>query len=470
MIDRDDFHTRALCCEDIRPGRHGLVVGLGKSGVAAVRFMRAKGMRVSVSEYGSLAAVAPETLALLKELEVEVEAGGHSASLFSSVDCIVVSPGVPLDVPALQAARDCNVPIIGELGLAAMFLQTRCVAITGTNGKSTVTELIGEMFRGANEKVFVGGNIGTPLLEYILDGQDAAAVVLEVSSFQLDTAGGFRPEVAVLLNVSADHLDRYAGYENYAASKWSLFANQTANDAAILNLDDGGVMRLMRQASLAGRVFCFGREIGSRSGMRLEGQVAVLAGQNDEERYDLSNTGLAEEPNLHNAMAAILASRLLGCPEAAVRKGLQDFSALPHRLALVAEINGVRYLDDSKATNVGAVVAALEGVDRPVVLIAGGRDKGGDYDALVAMARQKVRGVVLIGEAQRKMAAAFGNTVRLEMAESLEGAVAMAAKLARPGETVLLSPACASFDMFSSYHDRGEKFRRAVMAMQDVCN
>jgi len=466
----DDAMTDSMTINraSLRPGQHALVVGLGRSGMATARLLAAQGLRVSVSEGAPLNRLAGEQVQELAARGIALETGGHSAAFFTRSDFIVVSPGVPLTLAVLEDARRRGVPVLGELGLAAMLLTTPCVAITGTNGKSTVTTLVGDMLRAAGQEVFVGGNLGTPLAEYVLGPQQAKAVVLEVSSFQLDTAGAFRPRVAVLLNITPDHLERYASYEAYAASKWSIFRHQGPGDVAVINLDDNEVARLAAAHPTPGRCCTCGRAPGSGTGAHLQGKTVVVRGMgagDHQEAYDLAATGLAEEPNLHNAMAAILAARLLACPEAAVRQGLAGFTALPHRLALVAEIDGVAYFDDSKGTNVGAVLAALTAMTRPVVLIAGGRDKGGAYTLLAEQAGKKIKGLVLLGEAREKIAAAFGNRIQVEMAGDLAEAVAMAAHLASPGDAVLLSPACASFDMFASYAQRGERFQEAVRAM-----
>lgn len=450
------------------PDSRVVVVGLGRSGLAAVQLLRKMGVAVAVSESTPCAKLAPENLAWLATHGVSVECGGHSENLLTSADLIVLSPGVPLELPQLQSAIAAGVPVLGEMALACGLVETPIVAITGTNGKSTVTELVGAMFRAAEKRVFVGGNLGTPLSEYLLGVQDCEVLVLEVSSFQLDTAPGFAPEVAVLLNISPDHLDRYPDYEAYAASKFSLFAGQKASAAAILNRDDEELRKRLAGYPVPARQFFYGNAPGwSGRGAAIAGGEIMVSGlgPGQAEHYSLDGTDLGLEPNIHNAAAAILAARLLGCPPAAVRKALAGFRLLNHRLALVAEIDGVQYFDDSKATNIGAVAAALQGMSRPVLLIGGGRDKGGDYGLLHEIVREKVKGMVLIGEAREKMAASFAPITRVEMAASLEEAVRVASRLAGPGDAVLLSPACASFDMFSGYAQRGRVFREAVAAL-----
>lgn len=442
-----------------------LVVGSGKSGFASARFLRQLGCEVSLSEKSAESAMDPELLAWLREWQVYYETGGHRRETFLAADLIVVSPGVPLEIEPLAAARQAGVEIVGELGLGAAYLQIPIVAVTGTNGKTTVTKLIGELLQAAGRKVFVGGNIGTPLTDYLLGEQGAEIAVLEVSSYQLDTAGEFRPDVAVLLNISPDHLDRYASFDDYAASKMKIFAWQMPDDLAILNADDPEIAQRLAKFPAPARKAWFGKQLDGNPGAVFEeNQIALQGMFSARETYPLPD-GLRESPNRENAMAATLAARIMACPVEAINRGLAEFKRPPHRLFRVTEIDGVSYYDDSKATNVGAVQSALEGMTQPVILIAGGRDKGGDYRYIAESVRAKVKKMVLIGEAREKMAAALAGLTSIEMAESLEEAVRMAASGAVEGDAVLLSPACASFDMFLSYADRGEKFQKIVLAL-----
>jgi len=462
--------------EILRPRAHAVVVGLGASGFSAVKFLLSLGVRVSVSEGGRREDLDGEKVRWLLEKGVFLETGGHSPELLASADCLLVSPGVPLGVPALKAASGRGIPLVGELALAPAFLKVPAIAVTGTNGKSTVTTLIGELLGAAGKKVFVGGNLGVPLAEYLAGSQDGEAAVLEVSSYQLDSAGDFRPRVGVLLNITPDHLDRYATYADYVASKLSLFRNQQPGDVAVVNADDEHIASWLEETGagkgawpLRSELRCFGSR--ERAGLRafLAGATVVLPGEQpggEAEEYDLAGTELAHAPNTENAMASILAARAMGCTPEQIRAGLGRFLPLAHRLAFVAEINGVAYYDDSKATNVGAVRSALDGMERPVVLIAGGRDKGGSYEMLAEPVKNRVRAVVLIGEAKEKMAAFLAPLTRVVLAADMEEAVRLAAALARPGDAVLLSPACASFDMFRSYGHRGEVFCRAVRGLK----
>lgn len=469
----------------IKPGMHVLVVGLGKSGISAVKFLKKLGVKISVSEGGR--ATEPDQ-GIIRWLQGEgdyLEIGGHSSELFTSVDCILVSPGVPLNLPVLDEARLKDIPVVGEMALLADYLKTPLIAVTGTNGKSTVTTLIGDLLRASGKKVFVGGNIGIPLTDYLIGPQDADVVVAEVSSFQLDTAGEFKPNVALLLNLSPDHLDRYDSYDAYVHSKFSIFANQGREDVAIVNADDPEIMNCLNTFGifkretgksngvtddLKSRVFTFGKQLKGAATAYSQGKKIILSGLGEvaspDEQYDLATSALSESPNLENAMAAILAVRSMGCPIEAVEKGIATFTPLPHRLELIAEIDGVRYYDDSKATNIGAVQSALAGMERPVVLIAGGRDKDGDFSLLKELAGQKIKTMLLIGEAKEKMAHIFADVTSTEFCDSLPAAVSKAHDIAMPGDAVLLSPGCASFDMFRGFAHRGEVFKEAVLNLK----
>jgi UDP-N-acetylmuramoylalanine--D-glutamate ligase len=459
--------------EILQPGAHVVVVGLGKSGVSAVRFLLKLGVKISVSEGGRQENLEGDLVRWLKEKRVFVETGGHTSELLTSAHCILVSPGVPLGIAPLAAAHQKGIPVVGELALAKDFLKGALVAVTGTNGKSTVTTLIGDLLAGSGTKVFVGGNLGTPLAEYLAGPQDCEAVVLEVSSFQLDSAGEFRPRVGVLLNITPDHLDRYASYEAYVDSKMSLFKNQQPGDVAVVNGDDPVIAGWLGKAAKGKSPWPLRGEIRQYRSCEATGVAAYLSGTKiclatkdaagkENEEYELAGTPLAQAPNSENAMAAILAARAMGCSPPDIRKSLAGFAPLPHRLALVAEIEGITYYDDSKATNVGAVYSALGGMQQPVVLIAGGRDKGGGYEMLLPLVKEKVRAMVLIGEAKEEIAKTFAKSTRIAFASEMDEAVRLASSMAEKGDAVLLSPACASFDMFRSYSHRGEVFAQAV--------
>lgn len=443
-----------------------MVVGLGASGMAAVRYLRDQGLQVSVSESRPAEAVSGADRAALQEMGVVWESGGHRNEFFREAELIVPSPGVPLDLPVLRAARERGVVIAGELAIAAGRLNAPVIAVTGSNGKTTVTSLVGHLLRSAGREVFVGGNIGTPVLEYLRGSQEAEAVVLELSSFQLETGGAFRPDIGLLLNLSPDHLDRHGSMEGYAAAKRRIFVNQGEGDTAILGADDPMVMA--EPIATGAKVLRFGTGTDCETLVREEGVVLALdrAGCRIEEEYDLRGTALASFINRLNAAAAILAVRVFGCSAGEIRAGLAGYVPPAHRMALVAEIGGVRYVDDSKGTNIGAVTAALASCGDRVILIAGGRNKGSDFSLLAESVTRHVRHLILIGEAASQMAEQLGSLVPLSEAASMEDAVRRAAEVAQAGDTVLLSPACASFDMFSSYAHRGEVFRQAVQGLR----
>lgn len=434
-------------------GRRVVVVGLGRSGVAAVRLCQKWGAHVVATDSAPLERLSPAARAL----DVPLFAGGHNAVDFTAADLIVVSPGVP-PLPAWAAAEARGVEVIGELELAVRCVRAPVVCIGGTNGKSTTTTLTGELLRAAHPRVFVGGNLGTPLAEATDEPWDV--IVLEVSSFQLERAPTLRPRVSVLLNISEDHLDRYDSFADYAAAKGNAFVNQTADDVAVVFAGDPECLR--QAARGGGRVVTFGHEPGVD--YRIEGRsvLEVPSGV----RFDLQGVALHGRHNLENAAAALATARALGVSEAAIGQGLARFQPLGHRMTFVRELSGVRFYDDSKGTNVGAAVTALLGLAEPqAVLIAGGRDKQGSYAPLVDALVRKGRAAVLIGEAADLIEQAIAGRVPVVRAETMSAAVARAFELALPGDAVLLSPACSSFDMFKSYAERGDRFAEAVRAL-----
>lgn len=434
-------------------GKNVVVVGLGKSGIAATRLCQRLGAAVTATDSAPPEKLSPE----VKGLPAKLVLGGHAGVDFARTDLIVLSPGVPA-FAALAEARAAGVPILGELALAASQLDVPLLAVGGTNGKSTTTSLLGELLKAAGLKVFVGGNLGTPASEAV--GQSLDAAVLEVSSFQLECAPGIKPRVSILLNISEDHLDRYATFQDYADAKGNAFANQTAQDIALVPEGDYECRRQARRGG--GRVL----EIGGAGADFAVTNDSVIE-QTTEQRFELGRTRLHGRHNHTNAAFAIAAARALGVPALAIQQALLDFVPLPHRMARVTELRGVRFYDDSKGTNVGAAVTALLGLTEVRgVLIAGGRDKQGSYDPLVDALRKKGRAVVLIGEAQDKIASAIGGALPVVRATDMKGAVRSAFELAAPGDAVLLSPACSSFDMFKSYADRGERFAEAALALK----
>ncbi len=451
----------------IERGASAVVLGLGRSGLAAVRFLRHHGVRVAVSEEKSRDQIPRDDLAFLTSRNIALETGGHSTTFCCKADFLVPSPGVPLDTPVFEAARSRDIPVLGELAIITPFVREPIIAVTGTNGKTTVTGLIGGLLRADGREVFVGGNIGTPVFDYLLSPLRADVLVLEVSSFQLEIAGGFRPHIALFLNFSPDHLDRHGSMERYLAAKKRIFAAQKAADIAILGGDDPVVSRLEVPA---GHRLLFGTASHMQASIRdLEIRITGIPGMGENQKaetYPLYRTALTSSVNRLNGAAAVLAARCLGCSPAAVRAGLTAFTPPPNRMETVARINGVRFINDSKATNIGAMQAAITAVNGPVVLIAGGLDKECDFSSLPGVVNGRVKNVILIGEAAEKMYTQLSSTVYTEKADTLEAAVRMAHEVAVSGDTVLLAPGCASFDMFSGYAHRGESFRQAVALLK----
>jgi len=441
-------------------GKRVLVVGLGRSGIAAAQLCVTRGARVTVTDKRDAAAL-PGLDALPPEVAREL--GGHRRETFTGAELIVLSPGVP-EIPELAAARSAGVAITGEMELASRFVSSTLIAITGTNGKSTTTTLVGEMMRATGRPTFVGGNLGAPLAEAVPTraGDARGICVVEASSFQLETVDTFHPRVAVLLNITADHLDRYPDMDGYAAAKARIFAAQTGDDFAVVNVEDPLAMRASRGIASRRIGFSTVRPLPEGGYANDNSLVLKLPDQEPESYTNVLPWLIGQRHNQANALAALLASRLAGASRAEVRAGLLAFKPLAHRMELVADDDNIAYYDDSKGTNVSAVVAALDGFSRPVVLIAGGRDKGGAYEPLADVLARVGRAAVLIGEAADKMQAAFAGKVETARATTMDDAVDIARRLAQPGDAVVLSPACSSFDMFRDYAHRAEVFRAAV--------
>jgi UDP-N-acetylmuramoylalanine--D-glutamate ligase len=434
-----------------------VVVGLGASGVAAVRLCVRRGARVVANDGKPLGELS-EPARALEGLGVTLVAGGHAGARIPEADVVVVSPGVPL-LPEIREAEARGAAIWGEVELAvrSMAHPAPVVAVGGTNGKSTTTSLVGDLLAAHGLRAFVGGNLGEPLADRADDRFDV--VVLEVSSFQMERVDRFRPHVSALLNVTDDHLDRYASFEEYARAKGNAFTRQTAEDWAVVPAGDALCLREARRG--AARVATFG------PGGDFEVTGDAVIDRHAGERYARDEMALTGGHNALNVAAALACVAPFGVPAQTARATLRTFRGLPHRTALVADVRGVLYYDDSKGTNVGAAVTALEGLREPrAVLIAGGRDKGGSYEPLALALGRKGRAAVLIGEAAPALERAIGSRVPVERAGSMEQAVRLAASLARPGDAVLLSPACSSFDMFRDYKHRGDEFVRCVRVLE----
>lgn len=449
-----------------------LIVGLGMSGIAAARFAKNKGASVTVTDIAGEKELASYA-SMAHELGVAMELGQHNIATFERADLIVVSPGVPETILPLKQARAKGIPMLGEFELAARYIREPVVAISGTNGKTTTTTLLGKMLENSGLKVFVGGNIGNPLLDYADKGESAAVVVAEVSSFQLDTIDTFRPRVGVLLNISPDHLDRYPDFNAYARSKGRIFENQQEGDAAVLNGSDPLVRSISK--NLKARKLPFYHQ-GDAQAENREGAaiswddsrtpptITILSKEKPKRFLDLSRFNLPGRHNIENAAAASLAALAVGGTFEGVQSALNDFEGLSHRLEHVAAINDIYFFDDSKATNVDAVVRALAAFSKPVVLIMGGRDKGGDFQRLKDLVRRRTKKLIVMGEASDIIKSVLENACKggTQAASTMEEAVLLAYHAAAPGDVVLLSPGCSSFDIYNSYAERGEAFCQAV--------
>ena len=443
-------------------GKRTLVVGLGKSGVASALFMKAHGARVTVSDTKSGDELHNEIPVLLDH-GISVETGGHGERTFRGQDLIVVSPGVPVDAPPLVQARSLGETVIGEIELAAQFLPGPIIAITGSNGKTTTTSLTGEIMTAAGLPTLVGGNIGTPAISLAERAKADTVIVLEVSSFQLETIQTFRPKVAVVLNVTPDHLDRHRTFQIYTDAKARIFENQQASDFAVLNADDPTCVAMgMRTRA---QVFWFSRqkEVAEGAWVR-DGNIVFRDSSGQREILQVSEVPLKGAHNLENVLAAVSAGVLMGCPPGKIRRAVHDFKAVEHRLEFVATIHGVDYYNDSKATNVDATIKALESFPANIHLILGGKDKGSDYGVLNDLIRQRVKRVYTIGAAAAKIESQVKGA-EIVHAETLENAIRKAHAAAESGDVVLLAPACASFDQFKSYEHRGRVFKEMVSGL-----
>ncbi|MEX2220498.1 MAG: UDP-N-acetylmuramoyl-L-alanine--D-glutamate ligase [Candidatus Rokuibacteriota bacterium] len=445
-------------------GKTVSVVGLAKSGVAAARLIGRLGGRVLASDASPLEALPAEARGLERE-GCALWAGGHPDAAFVGAELVVVSPGVPLDLPALGAMRTRGVPIIGELELAWRVMEADVIAITGTNGKTTTTALTGELLRTQVRPVLVGGNIGTPLAEHALEFPGDGIVIAEVSSFQLDAVDRFRPRVGAILNVTPDHLDRHGTFERYVDAKARIFANQGATDCVVLNADDPVTAGLGSRAR--GRVIWFSRLTTLAYGVFMyDGWIVAKLNGTTERICPVSDITLRGSHNVENVLAATACALWTGMAPSAIRRGIAAFRGVAHRIERVDHDRGVVYYNDSKGTNVDSTIKALQSFTEPVVLIAGGKGKGQDFGPLAEAARGRVRHAVLIGQDRGRIRAALEPAgIPVEDAESMDEAVRRAREAARVGDVVLLSPACASFDMFRNFEHRGDVFKSVVRAL-----
>jgi UDP-N-acetylmuramoylalanine--D-glutamate ligase len=433
-----------------------LVVGLGKTGISTARFLLGKGAEVAVSD--SRAHVGYE-----KELEefkrngVKIELGGHTDKTFLRPDTIVLSPGVPFTIPQVQHAQDKGIEVISEIELASYFLSKPIIAVTGSNGKTTTTTMIYNILKASGLRVFLGGNIGTPLIE--IAGSDAQFdyILIELSSFQLQGIKDFKPYIAVCLNIYPNHLDHHKDLSEYITSKTKIFSNQTENEIAVINNDDSILTGRLEQ--IKSKIVTFGKDIEADAHY----EESVVSYEGDD--YDLRKLKLVGKHNIENAMASIIVGRLIGCDTEVIKNSIVEFNSLPHRIEYVREYKNARFFNDSKSTTPHSTLKALEAFEPPVILIAGGKDKGLDYSVFKEQIANKVKRLIVMGEASSKMKDIYENKVPLQVVGSLDSAVEQAVLSLEQGDTILFSPACSSFDMFNSYEERGRKFKEIVQCL-----
>jgi UDP-N-acetylmuramoylalanine--D-glutamate ligase len=441
-------------------GKQAVVAGMARTGMAAAEFLAQQGATVTVSEIkteGELRTASE----LLRSLGVKVELGKHSLETFLSGDLIVLSPGVNPTISPLEKARDKGIPIVSEVELASWFLNKPLIAVTGTNGKSTTTAVIGHILSSWGKRVFVGGNIGIPLTTYLLHGEETDYIVAEISSFQLEGISSFRPWIALLLNLGEDHLERHPTLASYVAVKARIFLNQGPKDWAVVNTDDATVKSLCPQ--IRAQILSFGRDKSKARGVWLEDKdTIVYRKKGGEENFSLERVRLKGMHNRENIMAAIGAATICGVPHNIIQESLDSFKGLEHRIELVGEWGKISVYNDSKATNVASAITALQSLEGPIILIAGGRDKGSSYSPMRSIIKERVKALILMGEAKEKMQTAFQDLVPIHLVDDMKEGVRVAWRLAQDGDTILLSPACSSFDMFQDYQDRGRTFKKMI--------
>ncbi len=439
-----------------------VVLGAGESGIGAARLAKIKGYQVFVSDKEI---IKKDTQSVLKNHEIEWEQGKHTESLILNADEIVKSPGVPDNIPLLIKARKKGIPVISEIEFAYRFTNAKIIAISGSNGKTTTTMLIYHILKNADKDVEMAGNVGRSMAGMLIH-QDPEFLVLELSSFQLDGMVDFNPDIAILLNITPDHLDRYDyQFENYVDSKMKLIQNQGAEDAFIYNADDEVILSAMEKLEIHSKKYPFSLKQKVDKGAYTENETVII---NIKQKFTMSlhKIALQGKHNTYNTMASGIAANLVSIRKENIRESLSDFKNIPHRLEHVGMVNGIEFINDSKATNINSTWYALDTIKGPLVWIVGGIDKGNNYEMIEKMVAEKVKAIVCLGKDNKKIIEAFEDIIEpIEEASSAEEAVSKAYYLARPGEKVLLSPACASFDLFESYEDRGDKFKKAVKSI-----
>ena len=440
-------------------GKRVLVIGLARTGGATARFLTEQGASVVVSDLRPEVEL-KQAMDALAGLPIRYHLGGENKQWLDGIDYVIPSPGVAMENLLLREAAALHIPVLSEIELACRFFQSPLVAITGTNGKSTTTTLVGEMIKAKGQKIFVGGNLGAPFIDAVSEDWDWG--VVEISSFQLEWVETFRPRIAALLNITEDHLDRYATFSDYCRAKERIFKAQTADDFAVISRDDPRVWEM--HTRIKSRIVSFGFSEVKDGVFATATEIVWRDGEN-EERFSLQRVKLHGVHNVENMMAAVAIAKCAGISRPVIQEILDSFPGLEHRLEFVRERNGVRYYNDSKGTNVGAVMKSLASFADPVVLLAGGVDKGGDYAPLTDAVKQKVRRLVLFGAAKEIIARALGGLTETVIVDDIQAAVRDAAAHARTGDVVLLSPSCSSFDQFRNYAERGQVFKRLVLEL-----
>lgn len=455
----------------IKKKMRALVVGLGRSGASVTKLLAKKGVQVTVTDEKNKTDL-KDYLDQLEGVTYEAELGKHVLKTFTEQDFIVVSPGVSLDIKPLQQAAKCNIPIVSEIEVAAQFIEEPIIAVTGTNGKTTTSHLIAEMIEAGGKTVFLGGNVGTPLSEYALRKEKCDFIVCEVSSFQLESCYDFKPHIALFMNIAPDHLDRHGTFESYLAAKLRLKNNMKEDDYIITNIRDSKLMSALSGSPT--KMMHFTTDGFSKIAPHYQekfqgafyesGALHLKSARWKDHTFPLQGTLLRGLHNRENQLAAMLAAKLAGITNEAIQKVLIQFKPLPHRMEFVAKKNQVFFYNDSKGTNVASLMRSLESFREPVILIAGGKDKGEDYTPLAEMVRRHVKNLILVGEAKEKMNRSIGDFSETFLVGTFEEAVYVAYQKSRSGDVVLLSPGCASQDMFKNFEERGDHFKKIVMS------
>ena len=446
-------------------GKTVLMAGAGRSGIAAARFLLACNARVVLTDIRSESSLETALAPLLKIAgdsgELILELGGHRNESFGNCDLVVASPGIPLDLPVFDISRKAGIPVIAEVELAYRHLQGRIIGITGSNGKTTTTTLVSRLLTGAGLRGYAAGNIGSPLIDFVADSSPEDIYAVELSSFQLEGIKDFRPLIGSILNLAEDHMDRYSTFEDYISAKRRVFINQEKTDFAVLNADDALTAEMERDVPSKPVMFSRKKTVGHGAFLR-SGRIVFRDEEGERDLFGTGAIGLKGTHNLENVLASCTMALLAGVPAGSLEESIRRFKGVEHRIEFVCELDGVQYFNDSKATNVAATIKSLEAFRGKILLIAGGRDKEGDFTILRSLVRERVKHMVLIGESSEKIRKSLLNTTDIRNAESMQEAVRLCRELAEPGDVVLLAPACASFDMFENYEHRGRIFKEAV--------